>query len=115
MGTSQREFHRQWITQCEAARDIKSRFGLGSALEYLLGEKLLKFVDASAQRPEFKRELHHFLAEIKRVFSPGEIRPYANRLERRASLTRPQRLAMHTLSSIFLVRLVRGSSHQGRP
>jgi hypothetical protein len=42
------------------------------------------------------------------VFSPAEIRPYANRLERRPSLTRPQRFAMHTLSSIFLVA---GSSH----
>jgi hypothetical protein len=108
MRKSERDFHRQWITQCEAARDIKCRFGLGSALEYLVGEKLLNFIDASAQRPEFKRELPHFLAEIKRVFGPAEIRPYANRLERRASLTRPQRFAIHTLSSIFVVR---GSSH----
>ena len=102
--SSARDFHRQWVAQCGAARNIRQRFGLVSALEYLVAEKLLRFVDASEQHPDFKRELPHFLAEIKRVFSLTELRSYVGRLERRTSLSRPQRFAMRTLSSVFLVR-----------
>jgi len=28
------EFHRKWVAQCEAAKQIKQRFGTGNALEY---------------------------------------------------------------------------------
>lgn len=90
--------------QCDAACNIRLRFGLVSALDYLVAEKLLRFVDASEQHPDFKRELPHFLAEIKRVFSRTELRSYVGRLERRKSLSGPQRFAMRSLTSIFLVR-----------
>ncbi len=104
MKSSARDFHRQWVEQCDAARTIRQRFGLVSALEYLVGEKLLHFVDASERHPDFQRELPHFLAEIKRLFSLTELRTYIGALERRSSLSRPQRFAMRSLSSIFLVR-----------
>lgn len=104
MKSSARRFHRQWVAQCDAARSIRQRFGLVSALEYLVGEKLLHFVDASEMHSDFKRELPHFLAEIKRVFSLKELGGYVGRLERRKSLSRPQRFAMRRLSSVFLVR-----------
>jgi hypothetical protein len=102
MKSSARDFHRQWVAQCDAARDIRHRFGLVSALEYLVGEKLLHFVDASEVHPDFKSELPHFLAEIK--FSLTELGSYIGGLERRTSLSRPQRFAMRSLSSVFLVR-----------
>ncbi len=104
MKSSARDFHRQWVAQCDAARSIRRRFGLVSALEYLVGEKLLHFVDASEMHSDFKRELPHFLAEIKRVFSLTELGGYVGRLERRKSLSKPQRFAMRRLSSVFLVR-----------
>jgi hypothetical protein len=93
------EFHRQWIEQCEAARDIKRRFGLPDALEYLIGEKLLRFVDASEQLPDFRRELPHFLAEIQCVFSFAEIDSYASQIERKGRLSPPQRAAVQAVSS----------------
>jgi hypothetical protein len=104
MKSSARDFHRQWVAQCDAARNIRHRFGLVRALDYLVGEKLLHFVDASERHPHFKRELPHFLAEIKRLFSLTELGSYVGGLERRSSLSRPQRFAMRRLSSIFLVR-----------
>jgi hypothetical protein len=104
MKSSARDFHRQWVAQCDAARSVRHRFGLVSALEYLVGEKLLRFVDASERHPDFKRELPHFLAEIKRLFSLTELGSYIGGLERRSSLSRPQRFTMRSLSSIFLVR-----------
>lgn len=47
-----------------------------SALGYLIGEKLVNFVRAAEQHPEFARKLPNFIAEIKRIFEPWEIREY---------------------------------------
>jgi hypothetical protein len=91
MKFSARDFHRQWVAQCDAARNIRHRFGLASALEYLVGEKLLHFVDASERHPDFKRELPHFLAEIKRLFSVTELGSYVGGLERRSCSSPPRR------------------------
>ena len=35
-------FEKIWIEQCRATRAIKRRFGARSALDYLIGEKLLR-------------------------------------------------------------------------
>jgi len=94
------EFHRRWIAQCEAARHIKHHFGLSNALEYLLGEKLLNFVEAADRHAEFSEELPHFLAEIKCVFSLVETDKYAVHLERTKPLTPSQRAALRAVSSI---------------
>ena len=32
------EFHKVWQEQCEATRTIRERFGVKSALDYLVGE-----------------------------------------------------------------------------
>jgi hypothetical protein len=96
------EFHRQWIAQCEAARQIKHRFGLTNALEYLVGEKLLHFVDACDQHRDFIQELPSFLSEIKRVFSLSEVGNYAVRLERTRALSKRQRAAVRAISSISM-------------
>ena len=94
------EFHRRWIEQCEAAQRIKEHFGLTNALEYLVGEKLLHFVEAAERYPEFAQELPDFVAEIKRVFSLNEIANYAVHLERTKPLSAPQRAAIRAISSI---------------
>ena len=69
MAASGIKFHPRWIEQCEAARRIKQYFGLSNALEYLVGEKLLHFIEAAEHHPEFAQELPYFVTEIKRVFS----------------------------------------------
>ena len=40
------KFHKIWVQQCRATRRIKKQFGVKSALDYLLGEKLLNFGDS---------------------------------------------------------------------
>lgn len=76
------EFHKVWVEQCEAALGIKERFGTEKAIGYLIGEKLLEFVRASSTRPEFAGELPDFVSEIKRTFSPSEIRVYLDSVKR---------------------------------
>jgi hypothetical protein len=44
-------FHGIWIEQCEASWTIRDRFGVKSALGYLVGEKLLNFAEAADPAP----------------------------------------------------------------
>ncbi len=80
------DFHKIWIDQCEAARGIREAFGLEKALGYLIGEKLLNFVEASDQDPDFAAELPAFLEEIRTIFEPSEIRAYLDGVRRVGSL-----------------------------
>jgi hypothetical protein len=75
------EFHRKWVAQCEAAKQIKQRFGTGNALEYLVGEKRLGFIEAADRYAEFAQELPHFLDGIRGVFSLEETGDYVDQLE----------------------------------
>ena len=80
------EFHKVWIDQCEAARNIKEAWGVQKALGYLIGEKLMNFMRASDQRPEFAAELPNFIQEIKQIFEPVEIRGYLDSVRRVGAL-----------------------------
>ena len=82
MSESAIPFHKIWIEQCEATEGIRERFGLLNALDYLIGEKLFHFVQASEQRPEFAAELPAFVTEIRRLFTAGEMRAYLDHLEK---------------------------------
>ena len=82
MNSAPTEFHKIWIEQCEAVEGIRERFGLEDALHYLIGEKLFTFVDAAEQDQDFAAELPAFVAEIRRIVSPTEIRDFLNDLER---------------------------------
>ena len=64
------------MDQCRATRAIKRRFGAKSALDYLIGEKLLMFADAAEHCPTFAPELPKFLAAVWRVFNQYEIAGY---------------------------------------
>ena len=64
------QFHKIWVQQCRATRGIKRRFGVKSALDYLIGEKLMSFADAAEQHPEFATELPRFQATVWNVFNP---------------------------------------------
>ena len=78
---SNREFHKVWMEQCEAAENIKLRYGPQAAFDYVVGEKLLNFVEAAATRPEFARELPQFVARVRDLFTPEELQTHIARIE----------------------------------
>ena len=82
MGDSSIQFHKIWIDRCEATEGIRERFGLDDALHYLIGEKLFSFVHAAEDDPDFAAELPAFVAEIRRIFTPTEIRDFLDELDR---------------------------------
>jgi hypothetical protein len=82
---SARKQHEIWIEQCGAAETIKARYGLKAAFDYVVGEKLINFASAATQQPEFARELPRFVSEVRRMFTPEEIRIHTARLEREQS------------------------------
>jgi hypothetical protein len=102
-------FEKIWVQQCKATKGIKRRFGVKSALDYLIREKLLNFADAAEERPDFARELPRFLAEVWRIFNQYEIAGYV------ASVKPIQRKRLRSLlylqcptSSRATVRVVSG-------
>lgn len=90
MNSSSTEFHKIWIEQCAAAKDIRQQYGLNSALDYLIGEKLFTFVEAAERDTEFAAELPAFVAAIQRLFSAPEICEYVKHLERTKYLAPPE-------------------------
>jgi hypothetical protein len=77
-----RKFHEIWVEQCEASREIKLRYGVKAAFDYLVAEKLLNFADAATSRTEFARELPRFVAFVRGMFTPHEMRTHLARIER---------------------------------
>jgi hypothetical protein len=65
-----------WIEQCEAARGIEDEFGVPEALNYLIGEKFLNFLEAADDDGEFRAELPAFAAEIKTIFERWQLEGY---------------------------------------
>ena len=74
-------FEKIWVKQCKATKGIKRRYGAKSALDYLIGEKLMTFADEADERTEFARELPRFLAAICQVFNQYEIAGYVASLK----------------------------------
>jgi hypothetical protein len=75
------DFHKIWQEQCEATHTIRERFGVDSALDYLVGEKLLNFAQAADQDLEFAAELPCFQAAVWDIFDPYELTGYLASLE----------------------------------
>src|SRR6202162_365903 len=72
-GMSRIQFHKIWVQQCRATRGIKRRFGVKSALDYLIAEKLMDFANAAARHAEFAAELPRFQAAVWNIFNPYEL------------------------------------------
>jgi hypothetical protein len=62
-----------WVQQCEAAEGIEADYGTEKALGYLIGEKLLNFLEVAEAKPEWRAEVPHFIAKIKKIFEPWQI------------------------------------------
>jgi hypothetical protein len=78
---SNREFHKVWMEQCEAAKDIRLRYGPRAAFDYVVAEQLLMYAEAAARRPEFARELPRFVARVRSLFTPEELQTHIARIE----------------------------------
>lgn len=76
------EPHRAWILQCEAAEGIRERFGAQKALGYLIGEKLMAHLHAAEQDPKFAAELPSFVAHVRELFQPHDLRAYLDSVRR---------------------------------
>ncbi|MFM9938695.1 MAG: hypothetical protein ACKVP7_04270 [Hyphomicrobiaceae bacterium] len=77
-----RRFELIWIEQCEAARRIMRDHDDVSALDYLIGEKLMVFVATAEDRVEFARELPAFVAAIRDIFGADVLHAYVDHLHR---------------------------------
>jgi hypothetical protein len=82
MSDSTIEFHKIWIDQCSATEGIRDQFGLQNALDYLIGEKLFTFLMVSERDKDFAAELPSFVAAIRSIFTPDEMRAYLDQLDR---------------------------------
>src|SRR4051812_6420176 len=71
--------HQIWIEQCNAARRIEDEFGTDKALDYLVREKFLNFLEAAEIDAEFRVEIPAFVAEIRTIFERWQL---AEELER---------------------------------
>lgn len=78
---------RVWVEQCEACATIRTRYGRRSAFDYLVVEKLTNFAEAATRYPDFARELPAFVAEVRRLFAPEELRAELERLEHESGET----------------------------
>ncbi len=65
-----------WIEQCEAARNIEDEFGTPQALEYLVGDKFINFLEAADDHASFRAEIPAFVAEIKSIFERWQLATY---------------------------------------
>jgi hypothetical protein len=61
---------------------IRGRFGLKAAFDYIVGEKLLNFAEASFRHRAFAQELPRFVSEVRRMFTSEEIAAELTRIER---------------------------------
>jgi hypothetical protein len=62
-----------WVEQCDAAEGIEADYGTEKALGYLIGEKLLNFLEVAERKPEWQAEVPLFIARIKDIFEPWQI------------------------------------------
>jgi hypothetical protein len=70
------DFHKIWIEQCEAAKGIEGEFGTQKALDYLVGEKFLNFLEAAENDVNFRDEISGFVTEIKGIFERWQLAQY---------------------------------------
>jgi hypothetical protein len=67
------EPHKIWSEQCEAARGIEDEFDRDKALDYLIGEKFINFLEAAETDANFLAEIPAFVAEIREIFERWQL------------------------------------------
>jgi hypothetical protein len=80
------EPHKIWIQQCEAAERIEADYGSDKAMGYLIGEKLLNFLEVAETDPEWRAEIPQFIARIKDIFAEWQITEFFETARRLGAL-----------------------------
>jgi len=80
------EFRKIWIEQCEAAERIEADYGSEKAMGYLIGEKLLNFLEVAETDPEWRAEIPQFIARIKDIFAEWQITEFFETARRLGAL-----------------------------
>jgi len=65
-----------WIEHCEAAENIEAELGTQKALDYLIGEKFLNFLEAAETHADFRAEIPDFVGNIKTIFERWQLAQY---------------------------------------
>lgn len=65
-----------WTEQCDATPGIRNAFGAQQALNYLIGEKFLDFIEAAEHDSSFQQELPAFSDRIRELFRQTELSAY---------------------------------------
>ncbi len=73
------EIHKIWTEQCEAAKTVEGEFGFQKAIEYLVGEKFINFIEAAETDASFREEIPAFVAEIKLMFERWQLAVYLDK------------------------------------
>ena len=64
--------HEIWNEQCQAVEAIKIHYGIGSAFDYVVGEKLLDCAEAAADHSESARTLPQYVSKVRGMLTPEE-------------------------------------------
>lgn len=70
------EQHKIWVETCEAARGIELEFGTQRALDYLVGEKFINFLEAAEDDRDVQSQIPAFVAEIRSMFERWQLAQY---------------------------------------
>lgn len=73
-----------WQDYCEVAPQIRERHGLGAAIGYVVGEKLMAIAQSAETDAAFRAELPDFCKAIRALFTKAEILDYFASAERSA-------------------------------
>jgi hypothetical protein len=64
---------RIWLTHREATFEMREKFGTAQAVNYLIGEKFLKFLEAAETNADFPAETPDIVAELEMIFEPWHL------------------------------------------
>ncbi len=70
-----------WQLQCRAAARLKEGLGVEVALDYLIGEKFLRFLRTVALDSPARTDLPAFAAGVREIFSEAELRAYVTAIQ----------------------------------
>ena len=77
-----RSWHTISMEQGDAAEVIEAQTGLEAFFDYTVSEKLLKYVEATSQCPDFARDLPRIVSRVRSMINVEEIQTHGQRIER---------------------------------
>ena len=75
-----------WQEYCDLAPGIRERYGVASALSYVVGEKLMMFAQTAETNDEFRAELPAFCNKIRSLCTQLEIERHFESAERESRI-----------------------------